>query len=174
MRLSPLFLLLLPLGAVRAQVPDIRILAEDFDRSRQAVMNYLDVAPDSMMTYRPTPAVRTFAEQIDHLSLSAAFFTSFAVTGQYPGADFMGDTSKTLHDKSALRAIVNKRLEHVVALIRGAQPDQLVAEIEIIKGIKRPKWSYVQLALTHNAWHLAQTVPYLRLNGVTPPTYLAF
>ena len=86
----------------------------------------------------------------------------------------MGDTSKTLHDKSALKAIVNKRLEHVAALIRGAQPDQLAAEIEIIKGIKRPKWSYVQLALTHNAWHLAQTVPYLRLNGVTPPTYLAF
>ncbi|HEX7122838.1 MAG TPA: DinB family protein [Gemmatimonadaceae bacterium] len=166
-------LLLMPVVAT-AQVPDLKLVAEDFDRSRQAVMNYLDAAPDSMLTYRPTPGVRTFAEQIDHLSLSAVFIGGFALTGERPGPEFIGDTARTLHDKAALREIVNKRLEHLVGLIRAANPQQLVDEVEIIRGVRRPKWNYLQLALTHNAWHLAQTVPYLRLNGVTPPAYLAF
>lgn len=172
-RVALIPLLLAPVIAT-AQVPDLRILAEDFDRSRQAVMNYLDAAPDSMMTYRPTPGVRTFAEQIDHLSLAAVFIGGSAITGERPGPEFVGDTARTLHDKAALREIVNKRLEHLVGLIRAANPQQLVDEVEIIRGVRRPKWNYLQLALTHNAWHLAQTVPYLRLNGVTPPAYLAF
>lgn len=174
--MRPIFLiaLLAPVGALPAQVPDLKLVAEDYDRSRQAVINYLDAAPDSMMGYRPTPDVRTFAEQIDHLSLSAVMIGGIALTGQPAGAEFMGDTSKTLHSRAALKEIVNKRLEHLVSLIRSAQPDQLVAEVEILPRIKRPKWNYLQLVLTHSAWHLAQTVPYLRLNGVKPPAYLAF
>jgi hypothetical protein len=47
------------------------------------------------------------------------------------------------------------------------------AEAELF-GMKRTGWKWVVGVQEHTAWTLGQTVPYLRMNGVTPPSYLPF
>jgi hypothetical protein len=42
-------------------------LLSDWQRNRSTVFSYIDAMPDSAMGFRPTPGVRTFAEQFDHI-----------------------------------------------------------------------------------------------------------
>ena len=37
-----------------------------------------------------------------------------------------------------------------------------------------PKWKILDLAREHGVWTLGQLIPYLRLNGIQPPTYALF
>jgi hypothetical protein len=38
----------------------------DWERARRTFLAYVDAMPDSAMTFKPTPGVRSFAEQIVH------------------------------------------------------------------------------------------------------------
>src|SRR5690349_2000235 len=51
---------------VDAQTKDQMIA--DWTRERETVLAYIDAMPDSAMTFHPTPGVRTFAEQIIHIT----------------------------------------------------------------------------------------------------------
>ena len=56
---------LLAAAPVRAQAsPD---LLADFERNRAVVLAYIEAMPDSATGFRPTPGVRDFAHQFDHI-----------------------------------------------------------------------------------------------------------
>ena len=51
------------------------------ENHKGAVLRYIDAAPDSMLGFRPTKGVRTFAEQIEHAAGSDALIAHLAITG---------------------------------------------------------------------------------------------
>jgi hypothetical protein len=56
---------LLAAAPLRAQAsPD---LLADFERNRTTVLAYIDAMPDSATGFSPTPGVRDFAHQFDHI-----------------------------------------------------------------------------------------------------------
>lgn len=153
------------------QMPSRAIMLEDVERSRQNVLKYVDVAPDSMLGYRTSPGVRTFAEQIEHAAGGNIFILSAAWKQKPPATD--ADTAKYLHDKAALKTFVNQSYDHFAKAVRDATQAQLVAQAEFA-GNKKIGWRWISTGLEHATWTLGQTVPYLRANKVTPPQYLPF
>ncbi len=153
-------------------MPPRAVMLEDIERSRGNVLKYLEIAPDSMMRYAPTPGVRTFAQQIEHAATSSPMILTAAFTGKMPGRESMPDTSKT-HDKAALRALVNASYDSFAKMVRDATDEQLQKEASLF-GMKKVGWRWVSGALEHATWTLGATVPYLRANKVTPPPYLPF
>jgi hypothetical protein len=83
----------------------------------------------------------------------------------------LGDSAKFLHDKAALRTRVGATFDYMIAAIRAATPAQLAKSVSVFGLAGQPAWRWVQLSHEHGAWTLGQTVPYLRLNKVTPPEY---
>ena len=65
-RTIALALALVPLRAGAQGLPKQAMVA-DWERSRTNVLAYIDAMPDSALDYKPTPGVRSFAEQIDHI-----------------------------------------------------------------------------------------------------------
>jgi hypothetical protein len=59
----------------------------------------------------------------------------------------------------------------VLTLLRKATPATLTKSISVWKQPEQPTWVWLTLSHEHSVWTLGQTVPYLRLNGVTPPAY---
>lgn len=147
-------------------------LIEVVQTHKASVLRYIDAAPDSMLGFRPTRGVRTFAEQIEHAVGSDAEIAHLAITGSMK-VPVPGDSAVYLHDKAALRAYAIAAMDHTIAMLNGLSDAAMGAEI-VQFGKKMPRYRALMELLDHFPWTLGQTVPYLRLNGVTPPEYSPF
>jgi hypothetical protein len=153
-----------------AQAPDKATMLADWERTRANLLAYVDAAPDSMMGFRPTPGVRTYAEQFVHVVETNVEVGAMAVRG-LPRAPVLGDSARYLHDKAALHAYVAASYDYALAAIREASPDQLNRISRMYGQPAAPAWRWIQLAHEHSIWTFGQIVPYLRLCRVTPPSY---
>ena len=153
-----------------AQVPDRARLVAEWTRDSANVMHYLEAMPDSALEFHPTPGVRTFAGQFDHIVTTNFDVAAQALaTGKAPPE--LGDSAAFLHNKDALRGYAAATFDYVLTLLRKATPAQLARSVSVWKLPEQPAWSWLQLSREHTVWTLGQTVPYLRLNGVKPPDY---
>ena len=162
----------LPCGAVRAVAqtslpPDA---LADWQRNRAAVLAYIDAMPDSATGYRPTPGVRSFAQQFDHIVSTNLDVAAVALRG-LKATPALGDSAVYLHDKSALRRYADSTYGYLLAALRQASPARLRQPVAMYGQPPQAVARLVQLSFEHSVWTLGQTVPYLRLNGVTPPEY---
>jgi len=142
------------------------------ENHKGAVLRYIDAAPDSMLGFRPTKGVRTFAEQIEHAAGSDALIAHLAITGTTKVPP-MGDSAVYLHNKAALKTYAAAAMDHTVQMLRGVSDAAMLEEI-VQFGNKVTRGRALMELLDHFPWTLGQTVPYLRLNGVTPPEYSPF
>ena len=139
---------------------------------KASILKYIDAAPDSMLGFRPTPGVRSFAEQIEHAAWANAFIAHSAITGsqQVPS---MGDKNVYLKSKAALRTYAIAAMDHTIEMLRGVSDAAMQEEITQF-GKKLPRYRALMELLDHFPFTLGQVVPYLRLNGVVPPEYTPF
>jgi len=142
------------------------------ENHKGAVLRYIDAAPDSMLGFRPTKGVRTFAEQIEHAAGSDALIAHLAITGSMK-VPSMGDSAVYLHNKAALRKYAAAAMDHTIEMLKGVS-DAAMLENIVQFGNKVSRGRALMELLDHFPWTLGQTVPYLRLNGVTPPEYSPF
>lgn len=156
------------LGAAEAQLPGN--LTTDWERSRKNVVAYAQAMPDNATGFRPTPGVRTFTEQFDHIVTTNYEITAVIVKG-LTQAPALGDSAKYLHDKAALVAYVNATYDYVLAALATLKPADLNRSATIWGLPAQPVSRWLEMSLEHSVWTLGQVVPYLRLNKATPPTY---
>jgi hypothetical protein len=170
-RLSTLCVLTLTIAApVRAQSTVSPDQMADWQRNRKAVLAYIDAMPDSATGYRPTPGVRTFAEQFDHIVSTNLDVAAIALRG-LKAAPQLGDSAKFLHDKAALRQYADTTYGYLLAALQQATPAQLKKPVAMYGFPPQPALRLADLSFEHSVWTLGQLVPYLRLNGVKPPEY---
>jgi len=138
----------------------------DWLRNRRNTLSYVDAIPDSALGFRPTPGARTFAEQFDHIASTNLEVAARALKGatQVPN---LGDSTKYLHDKAALKAYVSATYDYVLEALTKATPTDLAKKSAMYgqPPAAARRW------LEHSVWTLGQVVPYLRLNRVQPPSY---
>lgn len=170
MHLFLVMILLAAPGLVHAQSGPYPDLLGDFQRNRDAVLAYIDAMPDSASDYRPTPGVRTFAGQFDHIVSTNLEVAAVALRGlKAPPA--LGDTAVYLHNKAALRRYAGATYDYFLKSLQQAKPEQLQRRVAMYGQPPQPAIRLAALAFEHSVWTLGQLVPYLRLNGVTPPEY---
>lgn len=143
------------------------------ENHKGAVLRYIDAAPDSMLGFRPTKGVRNFAEQIEHAAGSDAEIAHLAITGSTTNLPSFGDSAVYLHNKAALKKYAAAAMDHTIQMLRGVS-DTAMGETIVQFGNRVTRARALMELLDHFPWTLGQTVPYLRLNGVTPPEYSPF
>ena len=161
-----------PLAAQKALISKEALIA-GVENHKGAVLRYIDAAPDSMLEFRPTKGVRTFAEQIQHAAGSDAFIAHQAITGSSKDMPSLGDPVVYLHNKAALKTFAAAAMDHTIQMLRGVS-DAAMEETIVQFGNKVTRGRALMELLDHFPFTLGQTVPYLRLNGVTPPEYSPF
>jgi hypothetical protein len=161
-----------PLLAQHPMITQAALIAV-VENHKGAVLRYIDAAPDSMLGFRPTKGVRNYAEQIEHAAGSDAFIVQLAITGSSKGIPPMGDSAVYLHNKAALKKYAAAAMDYTIARLKTVTDAQLMEEIKS-QGKTMPRARALMELLDHFPWTLGQVVPYLRLNGVTPPEYSPF
>lgn len=154
--------------AAPAAAQDLRAsFLNDFERQRANVLAYVDAMPDAGLRTAPTEGVRDFAQQIEHIVGGAV---NIVASGVDRSANDLGDPEVYLNDKEALKAFVNAGYDEIRTMLEATTPESLMEEGNLF-GRPKTNWLIIKTAYEHGVWTLGQTVPYLRLQGATPPGY---
>jgi uncharacterized damage-inducible protein DinB len=154
----------------------IAMLTADWERAKLGTQEYLDAMPEEGIGFKPTPAIRSFAEQMLHIADTNYIFGSIAGALPKPAALRGRDPEKVevwKQSKAALRQAVLDSYDFMIASIKGLDPSQLDENVEFFK-TKIPRAVLLSKGLEHHAHHRGQTTIYLRLKGVTPPSERLF
>jgi uncharacterized damage-inducible protein DinB len=124
--------------------------------------------PEDKYDFKPTPAQRTFAEQLLHAAGSMYYFTDSA-QGQKPryADDPKGDNLKS---KAQIVAFVKKCVEDGATLIK-SKGDKGMSELVTDPESKRqtPVADLAYGLMEHSGEHYGQLVVYYRVAGLVPP-----
>jgi uncharacterized damage-inducible protein DinB len=143
-------------------------LVKEWERSKAYTKEYLDAMPESGYALKPTPEMRSFAEQNLHLADANYGLASSALDIKSPFA--LGEWEKT-GDKSKANVtrIVLASYDFVIDQIKKLSYPQLDEPVRMIGSFDMTKRIALAKALEHQAHHRGQTTVYLRLAGVKPP-----
>jgi uncharacterized damage-inducible protein DinB len=118
--------------------------------------------PEDKYDFKPTPEVRTFAEQVLHVTSSIYYFQAM-LEGKNPTEE--GPKRSEFKNKAEIVAYAKKALADGTALLEKA---------DFSKPIQRPKRAVNPYELwsdfcEHAGEHYGQLVVYYRVNGLVPP-----
>ena len=143
-------------------------LIREWTRARDYTKEYLDAMPDDGYGFKPTPDIRSFAEQMLHLAAGNFGFAARAFGGTNP---YQGKTLEKLDElksKAACNKVVLESYDFILNGLKGSTEAKLEEKMAFA-GYNRPKGQIVAMLFEHQTHHRGQTTIYLRLKGVTPP-----
>lgn len=146
---------------------------KDWERAKAYTLEYLEVMPEKGYSLKPTPEMRSFAEQMLHLTDANYGFSSAATGVASPVG--MGESEKTT-DKSKANVIklVTNGYDFVIANVKKMTPEKLNETIKLFGKFDLTRDTALEKAFEHQTHHRGQTTVYLRLAGVTPPNEKLF
>ena len=123
--------------------------------------------PEEKYDYRPTPEVRTFAEQLLHVAGSSYLFIDTARGKETGSEDLSREKYRT---KAEIVAVLKKSVEEGAALIQAAGDEGMSKPIKFpFGGGPRSQYGFWMAQVEHAGEHYGNLVVYYRLNGVVPP-----
>lgn len=154
--------------AMMAKAPDhIAMMVADWTRARDYTKDYMNAMPEDGYSFKPTPDIRSFAEQFLHLANANYMFAAAATGAANPNKVNLEKTDSMKTKAAAMKAVMDS-YDFVIKAIQGADAKVLGESIKLFnqdmtRGVALAK------AFEHQTHHRAQTTIYLRLKGVTPP-----
>ena len=152
-------------------------LAADLQKSwagqKALLVRAVEAMPEASFDFKPTPAQRTFGEQVLHISGANSFLMGFT------GAETKG-AEVSMSNLATFGLEATTKAEYVAALERSFDDGaKALAEFDddaMLAEVQGPPWvgkvtraGMINFILTHTMDIYGQLVVYLRLEGVTPP-----
>lgn len=150
-------------------------LVADWQRAKTYTLEYIEAMPEESMNFKPTPEMRSFAEQMLHLTTANGGFVAQSLNVN-PNIENLGQLEKdeSLKNKEALTKVVTQGYDFVIATLEGMDPARLDERVNLFGQFDLTIAEALDKAFEHQTHHRGQTTVYLRLSGVTPPNEKLF
>lgn len=138
----------------------------EWERAKVYTQEYLDAMPEDGYGLKPTPEIRSFAEQMDHLADANYAFAAAASGKKSPmegSAEKMADQSK-----ASVTKVVLASYDFVIEALKGMDDAAFGKDIKLF-GMDMKAGTAFEKAFEHQTHHRGQTTVYIRLKGVKPP-----
>ena len=164
-------------SSVFAQFTQSQMVAE-WQRAKLYTKSYLDAMPEDGYGFKPTPEIRSFAQQMLHLADANYVIATVASNKPNP----IGETFDSPHNlnektvsptKEATTKAVMDSYDWVISTLQNMTPDQLQEATKFGKHDITRSGLYGK-AFEHQTHQRGQTTIYLRLKGITPPPEMLF
>ena len=169
-KISLFLTLLLAFGAfqsVNAQASTDEMVKE-WERAKTYTKEYLDAMPESGYALKPTPEMRSFAQQMLHFTDANYAFASAATGGKSPIG--MGEAEKTTDiSKENVTKLVMAGYDFVINGIKKMTPAQMNENVKVFGRFDMTKGTALNKCFEHQTHHRGQTTVYIRLAGAKPP-----
>lgn len=165
--LATLFFVVACFGLTRAQSSKDEMIKE-WERAKAYTKEYLDAMPEKGYALKPTPEMRSFADQMLHLT-DANYGISAAATGDKSPVGF-GDSEKvTDKSKANVTKLVLDGYDFVIANLKKMDPAKLSESVKLFDRFEMTRGMALAKTFEHQTHHRGQTTVYIRLAGATPP-----
>lgn len=136
------------------------------------VRRALEQTPDSLLSFKPTPAVRSLGELFAHVADGEHLFCSLALGEPMMNAGieqaFKTSTGTPAQKKAAIQEGLRTAMAHCDKAY--AQQDAGVQAMVNFFGNNVSRMFTLQMNGAHDFEHYGNIVTYLRLNGIVPPS----
>lgn len=146
----------------------IEEIVKEWERAKAYTKEYLDAMPESGYALKPTPEMRSFAEQMLHLTDANYGFAS-AASGEKSPVGFGESEKATDKSKANVTKLVMAGYDFVISSVKKMTPPQLGETIKLFDRFDLTKGVALSKVFEHQTHHRGQTTVYLRLAKVTPP-----
>ncbi|MBL7700238.1 MAG: DinB family protein [Chitinophagaceae bacterium] len=150
-----------------AQNP-VDVMVKEWERAKAYTKEYLEAMSDSGYALKPTPQMRSFAEQMLHLTDANYGFAS-AITGEKSPINFGDSEKSTDKSKANVTKLTLAGYDFVINSVKKLTPAQLNENVKLFGRFDMPKGVAIAKLFEHQTHHRGQTTVYLRLAGITPP-----
>jgi uncharacterized damage-inducible protein DinB len=165
--LSLLCLVLVLSPVVRGQASTDEMIKE-WERAKAYTKEYLDAMPEAGYALKPTPEMRSFAEQMLHLTDGLYAFASTATGEKSPVG--LGESEKTTDkSKANVTNLVMAGYDYMINSIKKLTPGQMNENIKMFGRFEMTKGMAIEKCFEHQTHHRGQTTVYIRLAGAKPP-----
>ena len=142
----------------------------DWERAKAYTLEYLSAANEELIVFRPTDEMRTFGQQMLHLSeLNYGF--GAAASGKTSPVTF-GQLEKAAADyktNEMLTEAVMDSYDFVISGLKEIDESKMGDPIKIFDRFEMTREIGFNKAFEHQAHHRGQTTVYFRLLGIKPP-----
>ena len=143
-------------------------LIKDWERAKAYTKEYLEAMPAESYGLKPTPEMRSFAQQMLHLTDGNYGFAA-AATG-VPSPVGLGESEKTAdQSKENVTKLVMAGYDFVINGIKNMNPAQLSESTTLFGRFEMSKGKALEKCFEHQTHHRGQATVYIRLAGATPP-----
>ena len=155
-------------AAVKPADPELKVVLDSWNEIGRKLVAMAEDFPEDKYDFKPTPAQRSFAEQLLHAAGASYYFTN-PVMGQKPpaGEDPKRDQYKT---KADIVAFVKKSVVDGAAAIQSKGEKGLMQTV--VDYFPHQETRVLDMAyglIEHSGEHYGQLVVYYRLAGLVPP-----
>jgi uncharacterized damage-inducible protein DinB len=160
--------------AKTATADPVAKLVADWTRARDYTKEYIDAMPEEGVSFKPTPDIRSFAEQMLHLANANFLFASTATGATNPQQGKNLEKMDEYKTKAGLTKIVMESYDFVITSVKGMDLKKMDEPIKLFNRFDATRGGALEKAFEHQTHHRGQTTIYLRLKGVTPPAEKLF
>ncbi|MGC4034990.1 MAG: DinB family protein [Chitinophagaceae bacterium] len=143
-------------------------LVKEWERAKEYTKEYLDAMPESGYALKPTPEMRSFAEQMLHLTDANYGFAAAASDTKSPIGQ--GESEKTADkSKANVTKLVMAGYDFVIDAIKKLPTAKLNESIKLFGRFDMTREEAFAKCFEHQTHHRGQTTVYIRLAGAKPP-----
>ena len=143
-------------------------MVKEWERAKAYTKEYLDVMPESGYALKPTPEMRSFADQMLHLTDANSGFAA-TISGEKSPVGFGESEKATDKSKANVTKLVLAGYDFTIATIKKLTPAQLAEQIKLFGQFEMTKGTALDKLFEHQTHHRGQTTVYIRLAGAKPP-----
>ena len=152
--------------AAKPADPESKVVLDSWNEIGRKLTAMAEDFPEDKYDFKPTPAQRSFAEQLLHAAGSCYYFTD-TVTGQkLPVGDPKREQYKS---KAEVVAFVKKSFADGAAAIQAQGDKGMTKQFDYLPGQKSRVIDIAYGIIEHSGEHYGQLVVYYRLEGLVPP-----
>lgn len=163
-----ILLIFLGVSATSNAQSSVDEIVKEWERAKTYTKEYLDAMPESGYALKPTPEMRSFAQQMLHLTDGNYGFAAAATGAKSPVGQ--GESEKTTDiSKANVTKLVLAGYDFVIENVKKMTPAQLNETTKLFGRFEMTKGTALAKCFEHQTHHRGQTTVYIRLAGAKPP-----
>lgn len=140
-----------------------------WERAKTYTQEYLEAATQEAYDFKPTPEVRTFAEQMQHLAVDNYKLVREATLPITSAPNYKDLEKIQLKTKAEVTQAVLESYDFVIATIKTIDNNKLNTSVKMFNKWETTVEDGLAKSFEHQTHHRGQCTVYLRLKGITPP-----
>ncbi len=154
-------------AAVKPADPELKVVLDSWNEIGRKLTAMAEDFPEDKYDFKPTPAQRSFAEQLLHAAGSNYFFINPVMGKAQQAAE--DPKREQYKSKADVVAFVKKSFADGAAAIQSKGEKGLMTEVVYYPGQKARVLDIAYGIIEHSGEHYGQLVVYYRLAGLVPP-----